>query len=340
MKALVYQGPWKMSLEELPEPEPGPGEVLLRPLATGICGSDVHGFTGESGRRKPGMVMGHEVVAEVIGPAGGVGGIRPGDRVAVFNIVGCGGCPHCAAGQEQRCSGKRILGVNAGLWGAMADRFTMPVSALFKLDPGLDPAVGLLAEPIAVALHAIGRTVLSRAATVAIIGTGTIGLGLAIALRSLAVTRVFAFDRLPEKLELAARFGASPVNTEALDAVAWVRQATEGRGVDCAFEAVGLGATVRTAYEVCGAGGTVVLVGNLAREFTLPLQGVTSNEITIHGSYGFTKEDFAQAVALIGKTDLPLPQLISGSCPLEEVPEVMTRMARGAMTPIKWVIRD
>ncbi len=328
-----------MSVEELPRPQPAEGEVLLRSVAVGICGSDVHGFTGESGRRKPDMVMGHEAVGEVVAVGEGCSRLAVGDRVAVFNIKGCGHCRFCASGAEQLCPDKSILGVNAGTWGAMAEYFAFPESGLFKLDRSIDPAIGLLTEPIAVGMHAIGLMRPKPDDIIAIVGAGTIGIGLAIALRARGVRRFFALDKVPEKLALIAQFGATPIHVDEVDAVAVVRAATDGRGADGVFEAVGAAATVRTAYDLCAPGGTLVLIGNLAQEFTLPLQGVTSNETTIRGSYGFTKQDFAAAVAIVADRTLPLDRLITGSCRFEETPGVMTRMARNEFAAIKMVIR-
>ncbi|HUG11697.1 MAG TPA: alcohol dehydrogenase catalytic domain-containing protein [Opitutaceae bacterium] len=339
MKALVYHGPWQMSVEDLPQPQAGDGEVLLRSVAVGICGSDVHGFTGESGRRKPGMVMGHEAVGEVVSTGPGVARLRVGDRVAVYNIHACGRCVHCLAGQEQLCPEKRILGVNAGQWGAMAEYFAFPESGLFQLDRSLEPAIGLLTEPIAVGLHAINLMRPRPDDVVAIVGAGTIGIGLAVALRARCVKRLFALDKIPAKLALIAEFGAIPINVDSEDANAVVRAATDGRGADGVFEAVGAAATVRTAYDLTSLGGTLVLIGNLAKEFTLPLQGVTSNETTIRGSYGFTKSDFATAVGIVGDPSIPLGRLITGFCSLAETPDVMTRMGRGELNAIKMVIR-
>jgi len=339
MNALIFDGPWQMRLADLPTPRPQDHEVLLRSTAVGICGSDVHGFTGESGRRQPGMVMGHEAVGEVIGLGAKVTRFHPGERVAVYNIHACGRCHHCAAGQDQRCPDKKVLGVNAGRWGAMAEYFTFPESGLFPISRSLDPAVGLLTEPVAVGVHAVSLMKPQPDHTVVIVGAGTIGIGLAVALRAQGVKQFFALDRLAEKLALIAQFGATPINIEREDAAAMIRSATNGRGADGVFEAVGHAATVRSAYDLCALGGTLVLIGNLAREFVLPLQGVTSNETIIRGSYGFTKQDFAAAVGLVGDPSLPFDRMISGSCSLAQTPEIMTRMGRGELQPIKMVIR-
>ena len=339
MKALLYEEPWKMSLTEMPKPAPGQGEVLLKSVAVGICGSDVHGFTGESGRRKPDMVMGHEAVGQVVELGPEVTRLQVGDWVAVYNIRSCGKCRFCRAEQEQLCPDKKMLGVNAGRWGAMAEFFTFPEAGLFKLDPSIDPAIGLLTEPIAVGLHAIGRMQPKRDDVIAIVGAGTIGIGLAIALKAQGIKKFYALDMVPAKLELIESFGATPVHVEQENALAVVWEATDGGGADGVFEAVGSAATVRTAYDLCALGGKLVLIGNLAKEFTLPLQGVTSNETNIFGSYGFTRADFGAAVKLISDPGIPLHQLITGSCTLEETPGVMTRMAKGELAAIKMVIK-
>lgn len=317
----------------------GPDEVLIRADAVGICGSDVHGFTGESGRRKPGMIMGHEVAGTVVDAGAAVASVHPGDRVAVYPTLGCGTCRHCLGGMEHICPNKRILGVNAGQWGAMADFFTCHQRQAFLLDPQVDPAIGLFAEPLAVALHAVHRMSPARNAILAIVGAGTIGLALLLVLRDLGFESVFIIDKIDEKLELAGKFGAKTIHADRDNATQIIADETGGRRATGVFEAVGLAGTVRTAYNLCEFGGTVVLIGNLAKEFTLPLQGVTSNETTLQGSYGFTRTEFEEAVHLASRKETLLRQLISGSCSLEETPGVMERMARGELNALKMVIR-
>src|ERR1700722_4206281 len=339
MKILQFNGPWQFSIEETPTPSCGPEEVLIRADAVGICGSDVHGFTGESGRRKPGMVMGHEVAGTVVKAGAKVTSLGPGDRVAVLPLLGCGICRHCLAGMEHICPDKRILGVNAGRWGAMADFFTCPQRQAFHLDPQVDPAIGLFAEPLAVALHAVNLMRPAADAILAIVGAGTIGMALVIVLRDLGFESVFIIDKIDEKLELARKFGAKTIHAERDLPAQIIADETGGRRASGGVEAEGAGATGRGAYDLCDFGGTVVLIGNLAKDFTLPLQGVTSNETTIQGSYGFVRAEFEAAVHLASKKETLLRKLISGSCSLEETPDVMQRMARGELNALKMVIR-
>ena len=339
MKILQFNGPWQFSIEEAPTPSFGPEEVLIRADAIGICGSDVHGFTGESGRRKPGMVMGHEVAGTVVNAGAEVASLQLGDRVAIYPTRGCGTCCHCLAGMEHICPNKRILGVNAGHWGAMADFFTCHQRQAFRLDAQVDPAIGLFAEPLAVALHAVHLMSPAKKAVLAIVGAGTIGLALLVVLRDLGFESIFVIDKIDEKLELARKFGAKTINADRDLPALIIADETGGRRASGVFEAVGLAATVRTAYDLCDFAGKVVLIGNLAKEFTLPLQGVTSNETTLRGSYGFTRTEFEEAVHLASKKETLLRQLISGSCSLEETPGVMERMARGELQVLKMVIR-
>jgi L-iditol 2-dehydrogenase len=339
MKILQFNGPWQFSIEEAPIPSFGPQELLIRADTVGICGSDIHGFTGESGRRKPGMVMGHEVAGTVVKAGAEIASLQPGDRVVIYPTLGCGICRYCQAGMENICPDKRILGVNAGHWGAMADFFTCHERQAFRLDSQVDPAVGLFAEPLAVALHAVNLMRPAKEAILAIVGAGTIGLALLVVLRDLGFESITIIDRIEEKLQMARNLGAKTIQADHSLPAEVIADENGGRRANGVFEAVGLAETVRTAYDLCDFGGTVVLIGNLAKEFSLPLQGVTSNETTLRGSYGFNRTEFERAVHLSSKNANLLRQLISGSCSLEETPIVMERLARGELKAFKMIIR-
>jgi len=339
MKILEYQGPWQMTVEEAPVPEPGAQEVLLKTLAVGICGGDVHGFTGESGRRKPGMVMGHEAVGEVVGLGAGVTSLKTGQHVAIFPTLGCGECTYCKTGWEHICPNKKILGVNAGRWGAMAEYFTAHTRQSYPIAENAEPALALLAEPLAVATHAVNLMKPAAGDTIAIVGAGTIGLALTLVLGDRGFKNIYILDKIDEKLALAERFGARAINVDKEAAADVLERGTGKRRAQCVFEAVGAEATVRAAYDLCDFGATAVLVGNLAQEFTLPLQGITSNEITLRGSYGFTSGDFGEAVGLAERNAGHLRELVSGYCTLEETPGVMTELGKGERQAIKMIIR-
>ncbi|MBV8141292.1 MAG: alcohol dehydrogenase catalytic domain-containing protein [Verrucomicrobia bacterium] len=338
MKILQYNGPWQFSIEEVPTPSLGAEELLIHADAVGICGSDVHGFTGESGRRKPGMVMGHEAAGSVVSVGPKVASFQPGDRVAIYPTFGCGVCRHCLAGMEHICPNKRILGVNAGHWGAMADFFTCHQRQAFRLGAGVDPSIGLFAEPFAVALHAVNRMSPAKQDILAIVGAGTIGLALLVVLRDLGFETIFILDKIEAKLALARNLGGEAIHAGRDLPAPLIARQTAGRRANGVFEAVGLAQTARTAYDLCDFGGTVVLLGNLDKEFTLPLQGVTSNETTLRGSYGFNRAEFERAVDLVARKADVVRQLISGWCSLEETPGVMERLARGDLQAVKMVV--
>ena len=338
MRILQFNGPWDLSIEETETPIPGTNEVLLKSESVGICGSDVHGFTGESGRRKAGMVMGHEAVGKIVRVGKGVAGLTPGQRVAVFPTAGCGRCEYCKKSWEHICPDKRILGVTPGQWGAMAEFYTCHAQQAFPFPEETSPDVVLFAEPLAVATHAVHFLDTTGELTVAIVGAGTIGLAIALVLRDRGLNKIFALDKVPAKLDVAREIGAWPINVDVSDPADIMHKQRGLLRVSGVFEAVGTAQTVRTAYDLCDFGGTVVLVGNRAREFTLPLQGVTSNEITLHGSYGFSRPDFAEAVRLVSKYRKILRRLVSDVCTLEETPDVMTKLAKGERQAIKIVI--
>ena len=158
-------------------------------------------------------------------------------------------------------------------------------------------------------------------------------------LRDFGFESIFIIDIIEEKLELGRILGAKTIHAGHDQPAQVIAGQTGGRRANCVFEAVGAAATVRTAYDLCDFGGTVVLIGNLAKEFTLPLQGVTSNETTLRGSYGFNRAEFQRAVNLASNKEALLRHFISGSCSLEETPGIMERMARGDLKALKIVIR-
>jgi len=339
MKALQYHGPWQLTLEDLPEPVMSPDEVLIRSEAVGICGSDAHGYTGESGRRKAGMVMGHEAAGTVVKVGANVSNLKEGDEVAIFPTLGCGKCKYCLAGNEHICPEKRIIGVNSGTWGAMAEFFTCNARQAVRLSEKVDPAIALLAEPLAVSLHAINRMKPEKDAILAIVGAGTIGLALTVVLKSLGHQNIFILDKIDEKLAFAKELGAEPINIDREDALKFISAKTGGQRAAGVFEAVGAASTVKAAFDLCDFGGTVILIGNLAKEFTLPLQGVTSNETTLRGTYGFNRKEFGEAVQIAQKNQKVLQKFITGSCTLEEAPKVMEELAKGSRQAMKIVIR-
>ena len=341
MKALVYEQPWKMTLQDLPKPKPEAGEVLIKMESVGICGSDVHGFTGESGRRTPGMVMGHEVVGRIVELAEDVADRQVGQRVTVFNVLS-DEAPSPEEGDPSFLN-KRVVGVNLGTRGAMAEYLALPARNAIPVSEDIPPEVSVLAEPVAVALHGFHRLEEKGIApkSVAIIGSGTIGLCSLLVARSREVEQALVLDPIAEKLDRARSFGGKTVRVDPADEVAEIAQKVEnelGNRPELVIDAVGIGASFDQAVEMVAEGGTILLIGNLAKQVELPLQTVVSNEISLIGTYGFDLKAFEEAVEILPGMESELATFIEGHCALEDTPGVMTALAKGERQALKIVI--
>ncbi|HWQ15012.1 MAG TPA: galactitol-1-phosphate 5-dehydrogenase [Roseiflexaceae bacterium] len=337
MRALVYEGPWHMPLREVAAPEPGPDDVVVRVQAVGVCGSDVHGFTGSTGRRTPGIVMGHEFAGTVAAVGAEVSDYRPGDRVIVQPLVVCGACAMCRAGRPNVCQRRTMIGMT--YHGAYAELVRVPQRQLYRMPAGLSWEHGALAEPLAVALHAVNQTPLNLMETVAIVGAGPIGLLALLATRLKGAGTVIITDRSAHRLELARRLGADlAINVAEQDAAAAVRAATGGLGAHAAIEAVGITPTVQQALAVTRIGGHVTWIGNSAPEVTVPMQQVVTQEITIRGVYGFN-EEFGQAIDALATGRINAAPLIEQVAPLEDGPRLVHDLARGTLEAAKVVLR-
>ena len=157
MRALVLRGDYDIAVEERPDPRPGSSEVVVEVIATGICGSDFHGYSGENGRRHPGQVMGHETVGRIGELGSGVTGLAPGQLVTVNPVMGCNECAACASGQPQWCSRKVVLGVAPEVSAAFADRVAVPAANIVSLPEEMPAELGALVEPLAVGYHSVRR---------------------------------------------------------------------------------------------------------------------------------------------------------------------------------------
>ncbi len=332
MKALVFDGPHQLRLTDLPEPEPGEGEVKLRVRACGICGSDVHGYTGESGRRTAGQVMGHEFAGEVLSVGRGVGDWGAGDRVAVYNIVP-GSDAHLFPAEMIQCSpGKKVLGVNTGKVGAFAEYICVPAANLARLSPAVSFAKALLNEPLAVSYHAL-RHVPESAKTLVIVGGGTIGQCLARVAQVMGRWQVYLLEPLAEKRSLAATTGATVLPPDLEELAKHLPN-----GADASIEAVGVEGTLLTSLRVIKPGGTLVVLGNLAKQVTLPYQEISSYEKKLVGSYGFSPSDFRTIIGWINEGKFELDSLLTGTCTLEETPQVFEELASGRRQAVKIVV--
>jgi L-iditol 2-dehydrogenase len=337
VKALVYEGPWQMPVHERPTPEPGPGEVVVAVRAAGICGSDVHGYVGATGRRRPGIVMGHEAAGEITAVGPDVEDRHVGDRVALRSILPCGVCDECRAGRTNVCANRKGLGMH--LDGAYADAVLVPAALAMPIADNVSYEQAAVIEPLGVALHAVGLTPFGPDDDVAIIGAGAIGLLALLAVRDRGAGRIVMTDRSRHRLALAHRLGAD-VTIEARkgDPSEAIREATDGDGAAAVIEAVGIGPTVEQSIRGARLGGHVTWVGNSAPTVELPMQEVVTRELTIRGAYGSSVE-FDEAADLIAIGRIDVRPLIEQVAPLEDGPSIFRALGEGRLDAAKVILQ-
>lgn len=321
MKALVLTEYKKFELQDVPVPALGRGEVLVRVMACGICGSDVHGMDGSSGRRRPPIIMGHEAAGVVESVGEGVTAWNRGDRVTFDSTVYCGQCGYCREGQINLCNERRVLGVSCEEYrrhGAFAEYVALPERILYRLPEGVPFEHGAMVEPYSIALHALRLGRVSLNDTVVVVGAGMIGLALLQAARHTGCRELVAVDVAAERLRLAERCGATRViDAGKEDAVGVVQGLTGNRGADVAFEAVGMSATVDLTLRCLRKGGVAVLVGNVTPKVDLPLQVVVTRELTVRGSCA-SRGEYPACIAMLARGALEPGPLISAVAPLAE----------------------
>jgi len=329
MKSLLLSAYNHLEIADFPAPAVAPGEVLIRVAACGICGSDVHGYDGSSGRRIPPIVMGHEAAGTVAAVGAGVQGYSIGDRVTFDSTVFCGACPHCLRGDVNLCDNRQVIGVSCGDYrrhGAFAEYVAVPQRILYHLPANLSFADAAMLEAASVALHAVRVSEIKGGETALVIGAGMIGLLTLQAARALGCERVMIADVDASRLELARNIGAyENLNLSGAELVAEVLRRTEGRGVDVAYEAVGRNETVNAAIECTRKGGTVTLIGNIQPEVTLPLQKIVTRQLRLQGSCASAGE-YPQAIELIANGAIVVSPLITAVAPLEDGPRWFERL--------------
>jgi L-iditol 2-dehydrogenase len=342
MKALVLKEYRRLSVEDVPVPEIGPEDVLVRVRACGICGSDVHGFDGSTGRRRPPIIMGHEAAGEIAKTGIGVTRWKAGDRVTLDSTIYCGRCWHCLRGEFNLCDERRVIGVSCEEYrrdGAFAEYVAVPERILYRLPDQLSFEHAAMTEAVSVAAHAVRNAKLEKGSAVAVVGTGMIGLLVVQVLKSAGCSHVIAVDLDDGRLELARRLGATTsINSDSLSTVAAIQQLTGGRGADTVFEVVGLSSTLGTAIECVRKGGRVVLVGNLQAKAELPLQAVVTREISLVGSCASSGE-YPESLELIASGKVNVGTFISATPPLDEAAAWFDRLYAGEKGLMKVVLK-
>ncbi|HXR76125.1 MAG TPA: galactitol-1-phosphate 5-dehydrogenase [Bryobacteraceae bacterium] len=341
MKALLLSEYKHLALTDMPEPEIGPEEVLIRVKACGICGSDVHGYDGSTGRRIPPIVMGHEAAGTIAEVGRNVKDLVEGDRVTFDSTVFCGHCFFCRRGQANLCDHREVLGVSCDDYrraGAFAEYVAVPRRICYRLPPELPFSHAAMIEAIGVAVHAVSLTPIQINDTAVVMGAGMIGLLTLQAAKLAGCGRVISVDVDDTRLEAARKLGAThTVNAKALDTPEHVKALTEGRGADVAIECVGATATIQNSIASVRKGGTVTLVGNITPNIELPLQSVVARQIRVQGSCASSGE-YPACIDLLSRGAIRVEPMISATAPLDKGPEWFERLYRGEPNLMKVVL--
>ena len=321
MKALVLTEYNHFQYKEMPQPAIDNDEVLIAVKACGICGSDVHGADGSTGRRQPPIIMGHEAAGVIAETGKDVADWSKGDRVTFDSTLYCGECCFCRTGKINLCDNRRVLGVSCDDYrqhGAFAEYVAVSQRILYRLPDAVNFAQAAMVEPVSIALHAASFTDVSPDDTAVVVGTGMIGLFIVQTLRATGCGRIVAVDIDQDRLDLACTFGANiALRSDLCDVPSEILKHTDGLGANVAFEAVGINETVGAAVASVRKGGTVVLVGNVSPAVELPLQTVVTRQISIHGSCASCGE-YPQCLDMIANSAIDVDSLISREAPLAD----------------------
>ena len=326
MKALLMEEYKKLKFTDVPDPEiSAPDEILVKVKAVSICGSDVHGFDGSTGRRKPPVIMGHEAAGEIVALGTGVTKFKVGDRITFDSTIYCGSCFYCKNGLVNLCDSRMVLGVSCDEYrrhGAFAEYVVVPERICFLLPDGLSYEEAAMTEPAGVAAHAFRITPVGFNETVAVVGSGLIGLLLLDILKVSVSGRIISLDTDPGRREISLKRGASAAidPTEFPDAGELNKKISEvsgGMTVDRVFEAVGATSSIGTSLSIVRKGGSVTLIGNISPKVEIPLQSVVSRQISLLGSCAISGE-YPLVLDLIARKKIDVASLISRKAPLSE----------------------
>jgi L-iditol 2-dehydrogenase len=342
MKAMLLSEYCKLELVDMPTPEFGDDDLLVSVKACGICGSDIHGYDGSSGRRIPPLVMGHEAAGIVAAVGKNVKSFAEGDRVTFDSTVSCGRCNSCRSGRINLCENRQVLGVSCGEFrrhGAFAEYVVVPNNIAYHIPSELPFENAALIEAVSVAVHAANRTPVQLGDTAVVVGSGMIGLLVIQAIRLAGCSTVIAVDLEDSKLAVAKQLGADfTLNPKQVDVSAEVARLTDGRGADVSLEVVGATATIQSAIACTKKGGAVTLVGNLAPKIELPLQAVVTRELSLYGTCASNGE-YPVCIEYLRRGDINVKPLITATAKLEEGPKWFERLYAGEPGAMKVILQ-
>jgi len=338
MRAVVYKAPHRLSIEERERPVPGPGEALVQVTATGICGSDVHGYTGETGRRALGMIMGHEFSGRLVdfGPdTDPPEGWYETAEYALNPVIACWECVYCLAGHNQQCVKRRLMGVTPDIIGSYADYVVLPVRNANPLGDGVSADWGALVEPLSVGFHAVGRSGVGPGMQLVIIGAGPIGIAVLLAARRVGAGPVIVSEPHEGRRAIAAGYDAvtiDPVNESLSERV---REVTGPLGSGHVIDAVGSRRTLPDSLSVVAPEGTLVLLGMHEPLLEFNSYALSVPERQIAGSFCYSEEEFSSTARWVAQAPRDLEGYVGGEVGYDGIGERFATLAAGGDAALK-----
>jgi len=335
MKALVYTAPGQVQMQEVPPPKPMPGRVVVRVEATGICGSDVAGFLGQSSRRQPPLILGHEVVGRIEDPSDAPG-LRAGQRVVVNPLQTCGICPACRAEQDNQCLSWRLLGMDEEQ-GGFAELVQVDARNVFPIPDDMPLEAAAMVEPAANTVHVLRMLQERQPETLLIIGGGAQGILALLLARRQGIRRIAVVERDEVRrnliLEMYPEAVLDPLRVDVPSAASlW-----SGGGADAVLEAVGTSETRSWAVTSVRNGGLVILLGLHESESPLHFAWVVRREITLQGSFAYTRRDFAASLEILMSGQLDCRRFVR-TLPLDKGQRAFESAVRGTGAVLKLLL--
>lgn len=333
MLQLSYRGYGRLTVEDVDPAALRSGEVRVRVRATGLCKSDVYGYSGVNDRRDvvldegDVLVMGHEVAGHVVELGPGATGPPLGTAVAVNPIFGCGACERCGAGDENLCDSRTVIGCAPGAPGGYAETVAVPERNVFPLPEGIPVEWGALVEPLTVGAHGVRLADPGPGDSVLVIGGGIIGLGAGLAARRRVGDAVLVLEPAVERRALCERLGMRAAEPDEV--------LRTGATFDAALDCVARPETFAGAVQAVPPQGLVVLVGIWEDEIPLPVSVVVGRETRIMGSYGYNHDDFVDVTAWMGSTDVDLSSIIERRVGFDAVIDAFAAYADGSLDAVR-----
>ncbi|MCC8190487.1 MAG: alcohol dehydrogenase catalytic domain-containing protein [Planctomycetes bacterium] len=325
MRAAFIEKPYVMKFIDAPEPTlEHPDDVKIRVAFTGICGSEVHAFCGTHPTRLPPIISGHESSGHVVEVGSAVTRFKPGDRIVIEPQKSCGHCPDCLRGDYNVCPEKAVLGTVK--WqGSFGEYIVAPERAVHHLPDAISLEEGALAEPLAVAAHAVRISRTGLDSSVLIQGCGPIGVGLVAMCRRAGAGKILVTDVRHHNLEVARSLGADVcIDARETDVVPAVLAATGGQGADVVFMAVGKDPILNQAVECCRRYGQIMEVAHFGSEPPFDARRFRWKELSMLGTYMFVEQDFRIALAAMADGRIDVKPMISRIVPIEDCVAAIT----------------